>query len=166
MNDSKPCFLFYFILASAKNIFFHNWILQSNRQRQNLDPWGPGSRVLPIRHLIGRTPWGDQQLKTEVNSTTTKKAAWRRQRRCGKFVMGTTHMHGFAAHPTKAAPFERKTSRLSNGIRFIAKKHKCKKKKSREHIFLLFPLNFSPRQISVSEMILTILFNIVFLLQL
>lgn len=71
-------------------------------------------------------------------------------------------MHGFAAHPTKAAPFERKTSRLSNGIRFIAKKHKCKKKKSREHIFLLFPLNFSPRQISVSEMILTILFNIEF----
>ena len=80
-----------------------------------------------IRHLIGR-PWGYKKLKTSVNSNskttclTMAEKLWQilhgrnphNQRCC------SSHKCIFL---TNGAQFERELKTLSNGIRFIAKKH-------------------------------------------
>ena len=83
---------------------------------------------VPIRHLIGST-WGYQKLKTRVNSNS--------KITCLAMAEKIWHIfHGRNPHTqrccsshncmflTYGAPFERELKRLSNSIRFFARKHR------------------------------------------
>ena len=87
----------------------------------------PGTaNQVSIRYLIGST-WGYQKLKTSVNSNSKITCLAMAEKIWQIFHGRNPHTQRCcSSHKcmflTNGAPFERELNRLSNGIRFIAKK--------------------------------------------